>query len=70
MAEHDTYRIIEVAGTSPEGVTEAMRAGVARVAKTTRNLDWVEVGAIRGHVQDGEIAHFQVEMKLGFRIED
>ena len=70
MAEHDTYRIIELAGTSPEGVTEAMRAGVARAAKTMRNLDWVEVQSIRGHIENDEIAHFQVEMKIGFRLED
>jgi dodecin len=70
MAENDTYRIIELAGTSPDGVTEAMRAGVTRAAATMRNLDWVEVVSIRGHVEGDQIAHFQVEMKIGFRLED
>ena len=69
MPEHDTYRIIEIAGTSPEGVTEAMRAGVARASQTVRDLEWIEVHSIRGHVEGGEIAHFQVEMRVGFRLE-
>ncbi|MCW3023112.1 MAG: dodecin family protein [Conexibacter sp.] len=70
MTETSTYKIVELTGTSPDGVTEAMRAGVARASKTLRNLDWVEVGEIRGHVVDGEIEHFQVTMKIGFRLEE
>ena len=69
MSESDTYRIIEIAGTSPDGVTEAMRAGVARAAKTLRDLEWVEVRSIRGHIEGDAIAHFQVEMRVGFRLE-
>ena len=69
MSESDTYRIIEIAGTSPESIAEAMRAGVARASKTLRDLDWVEVRSIRGHIEDGQIAHFQVEMRVGFRLE-
>jgi dodecin len=70
MSDSDTYKITEIAGTSPDGVTEAMRSGVARAAKTLRNVDWIEVRSIRGHVQGGEIAHFQVEMRIGFKLED
>ena len=69
MSESDTYRIIEVAGSSPDGVTEAMRTGVARAGQTLRDLEWVEVTNIRGHLEGGEIAHFQVEMKIGFKLE-
>ena len=69
MPESDTYKIIEIAGTSPDGVTEAMRSGVERASKTVRGLDWVEVRTIRGHIQNDEIAHFQVEMRLGFKLE-
>jgi dodecin len=69
MSETDTYRIIEIAGTSPDGVTEAMRAGVGRAAKTLRDLDWIEVRSIRGHIEGDEIAHFQVEMRVGFKLE-
>jgi flavin-binding protein dodecin len=70
MTESDTYKITEIAGTSPDGVTEAMRSGVARAAQTLRNVDWIEVRSIRGHVVGGEIAHFQVEMRIGFKLED
>ena len=70
MAEDSTYKIVEIAGTSPESVAQAMRSGVRRASKTLRNVGWVEVTAIRGHVEDGEIAHFQVEMKVGFKLED
>jgi dodecin len=69
MPESDTYKITEIAGTSPEGVTEAMRSGIARASKTLRNVDWIEVRSIRGHVENGEIAHFQVEMRVGFKLE-
>jgi flavin-binding protein dodecin len=65
-----TYRIIELTGTSSVGVTEAMQNGVARAHKTLRNLDWIEVNNIRGHIADGRIAHFQVSMKVGFRMDD
>jgi flavin-binding protein dodecin len=69
MSESDTYKIVEVVGTSPDGVTEAMRSGVRRAAKTLRGVDWIEVGSIRGHVEGDEIAHFQVEMRIGFKLE-
>ncbi len=70
MPESDTYKVVEIAGTSPDGVTEAMRAGVERAAKTLRGLDWVEVRGIRGHIEQDQIAHFQVEMRIGFKLED
>jgi dodecin len=69
MAENDTYKIVELAGTSPDGVTEAMRSGVERANATLRGLDWIEVTGIRGHVEEGEIKHFQVTMKVGFKLE-
>ncbi len=70
MSETDTYKIVEIAGTSPDGVTEAMRAGVSRAAQTLRQVDWIEVASIRGHVEGDEIAHFQVQMKVGFKLDD
>jgi hypothetical protein len=70
MAEAATYKIVELAGTSTESIAQAMKSGVSRAAKTLREIDWVEVTSIRGHVEDGQIAHFQVEMKVGFRLED
>lgn len=70
MSEAATYKITEVAGTSTDSIAEAVRSGVKRASRTLRNVDWVEVTGIRGHVVDGEVEHFQVEMKLGFRLED
>ncbi len=65
-----TYRVSEIVGTSPESVQQAIRNGVTRAAQTLRHLDWFEVTEIRGHVVEGEIDHFQVGMKVGFRLED
>jgi dodecin len=64
-----TYGISEVVGTSPDSVHQAIRNGVAKASQTVRNLDWFEVSAIRGQLKDGNVAHFQVQMKVGFRIE-
>ncbi len=65
-----TYRIIEITGSSTEGVQQAIDNGVARANATLRNLDWVEVTTIRGHLEDGSISHYQVTMKIGFRMEE
>ena len=65
-----TYRVIDIVGTSPEGVDHAIRNGIRRASETTRHLDWFEVTEIRGHVTGGEVDHFQVGIKLGFRLED
>ena len=68
MADH-TYGITEIVGTSGESIAEAIRNGVSRASQTVRNLDWFEVETIRGHIADGRVAHFQVQMKVGFRLE-
>ncbi|MEI7777816.1 MAG: dodecin [Actinomycetes bacterium] len=65
-----TYRVTEIVGTSSEGVEAAIRNGIHRAGKTLRHLDWFEVTQIRGQIQDGELEHVQVGMKLGFRLED
>ena len=69
MTEH-TYRITEIVGSSPDGVDAAIRNGLSRAAQTLRHLDWFEVGEIRGSLEDGEISHVQVTMKVGFRLEE
>jgi flavin-binding protein dodecin len=66
----NTYSVTELVGSSESSVQEAIRNGIERASKTVRNLDWFEVTAIRGHIEDGQVAHFQVQMKIGFRIED
>jgi flavin-binding protein dodecin len=65
-----TYRIIEITGSSTEGVQQAIYNGVARANATLRNLDWLEVTNIRGHLEGGSISHYQVTMKIGFRMEE
>jgi flavin-binding protein dodecin len=64
------YRVTEIVGSSPAGVTEAIEVAAARAALTIRELDWFEVTEIRGHFEKNSIAHYQVTMKVGFRLED
>jgi dodecin len=68
MADH-TYGISEIVGTSPDSIHQAVRNGVEKASSTVRNLDWFEVSTIRGQLSGGTVAHFQVQMKVGFRIE-
>jgi dodecin len=68
MSDH-VYKTVEVVGSSPTDVSDAMRRAVAKASQSLRNLEWVEVVEIRGHVDGGDIAHFQVTMKVGFRLE-
>jgi hypothetical protein len=70
MRVDHTYRVTEIVGSSPDSVDQAIRNGIARAAATLRNLDWFEVTQIRGHIADGEVGHFQVGLKVGFRLED
>ncbi len=65
-----TYRLTEIVGTSPDGVDQAIRNGVSRASESLRHVDWFEVTDVRGFVRDGEVDHFQVTMKIGFRLED
>lgn len=65
-----TYRVTEIVGTSPDGVTEAIDSGIARASRTLRHLDWFEVVGVRGQVVDAQVSHYQVTMKIGFRLED
>jgi flavin-binding protein dodecin len=68
MSDH-TYRVTEIVGTSPESISQAINNGIARASKTLRNLDWFEVTDVRGYLADGQVNHFQVTMKVGFRLE-
>jgi flavin-binding protein dodecin len=69
MSNH-TYRVTEIVGTSHEGVDQAVRNGISRASQTLRNLDWFEITQVRGQIVDGEIEHYQVGLKVGFRLED
>ena len=69
MSDH-TYRIIEIVGSSPDSIDAAIRNAISRASETMRELDWFEVHSVRGHLQDGAIGHYQVTLKVGFRLED
>lgn len=69
MANH-VYGVSEVVGSSPDGVEAAVNNAIGKAAQTVRHLDWFEVSNIRGQLVDGAVAHWQVTVKLGFRIED
>ena len=69
MAEH-VYRLAEIVGTSPNGVDDAIRNAVARANQTLRNIDWFEMKEVRGHLADGQVADWQVTVKIGFRLDD
>ncbi len=64
-----TYKIIEVVGVSDKSIHEAVRNAVAKARQTLRNIDWFEVGQVRGAVGKGGEIEFQVEVRIGFRLE-
>lgn len=69
MSEN-TYKIVELVGSSVTGTDDAIRNAIAKAARTLKNMDWFEVVQTRGHLKDDQIAHFQVTLKVGFRLED
>jgi flavin-binding protein dodecin len=69
MTNH-VYKKVELVGSSKTSVTDAIETAISRASKTMRNLDWFEVDQIRGHIKDGSVEHYQVSMKVGFRIDD
>lgn len=68
MTAH-TYKLVELVGSSPSSSDDAIRNAIAKASATIKHIDWYQVIESRGHVVDGRIAHFQVALKVGFRIE-
>jgi flavin-binding protein dodecin len=68
MSEN-TYKMVELVGSSSEGTDEAIRNAIAKAALTLRHLDWFQVLETRGQVVDGKVAYYQVTLKVGFRLE-
>lgn len=68
MSNH-VYKVIEVAGSSPTSIEDAIQNAVAMASKSLRNLDWFEVIETRGQIANGKVAHYQVVMKIGFKID-
>lgn len=69
MADH-IYKMIELVGSSKTSTDDAINNAIERASKTLRLMDWFEVMETRGHLQDGKVAHFQVKLKVGIRLED
>jgi flavin-binding protein dodecin len=69
VADH-IYRLAEIVGTSPDGVDDAIRNAISRAGRTLRNIDWFEMTEVRGHLVDGQVADWQVTVKIGFRLDD
>jgi flavin-binding protein dodecin len=69
MSEH-VYKSVELTGSSTVGSDDAVRRALARAAETLRNLRWFEVTQVRGHMENGEIAHWQVTVKVSFTLDE
>lgn len=68
MSAH-IYKKVELVGSSTKGTDDAIQNAIARASETLHHLDWFEVVDTRGHIQEGKIAHYQVTLKVGFRLE-
>ena len=69
MSDH-VYKTIELVGSSSRSADDAVRTAIAKASETVRNLRWFEVIETRGHIEDGQVRHFQVKLKVGFSLED
>lgn len=69
MSEH-IYKIIELVGSSASSIENAIENALARAHETVHHMDWFEVAETRGHIVDGKVAHYQVALKVGFRLDD
>lgn len=69
MSDHHTYKKLEVVGSSPNSIEEAIENALAECAKTVNNMNWFEVIETRGHIKDSKVAHYQVTLKIGFRLQ-
>ena len=63
------YKKVELCGSSATSIEDAIQGAVERASKTLKNLDWFEVTETRGHIENGKVAHYQVVLKVGFRLE-
>ena len=66
----NVYRVTEIVGTSTAGSDDAIKNAISRASKTLKNLDWFEVVETRGHIENNEVKHYQVTIKVGFKLEE
>jgi len=69
MSEHHTYKKIEMVGSSKSSIEDAIENALAECKKSINNMDWFEVIETRGHIVNGAVGHYQVTLKIGFKIE-
>jgi dodecin len=69
MSDH-VYKIVEIVGSSPDSIEDAVRRAIARASESLREIRWFEVVSTRGHVENGQVAHYQVTLRIGFTLED
>ncbi|MDF2180623.1 dodecin [Neptuniibacter sp. CAU 1671] len=69
MSDHHTYKKLELVGSSKISIEDAIQNAISECSKSIKNLDWFEVVETRGHIVNGQVGHFQVTLKIGFRIE-
>lgn len=69
MSEH-VYKKIEIVGSSPDGLQQAIENAIEKAAETLRNMRWFEVIETRGYITDAKVAHWQVTVKIGFTLDD
>lgn len=70
MSDHHTYKMLELVGSSTTSSDEAIQNAIAQAGKSVKFMEWFEVLETRGHIRDGKVAHFQVTLKVGFRIDN
>lgn len=66
----NVYKSVEITGSASEGLTQAIDNAIGKASKSLRGMDWFEVTQVRGHIEDGKVGHYQVTMKIGFKLED
>ncbi|AQW66773.1 UNVERIFIED_ORG: flavin-binding protein dodecin [Pseudomonas parafulva] len=68
MSDHHTYKMLELVGSSTTGIEDAIQNALAEASKSVQMMEWFEVVSTRGHIRDNKVEHFQVTLKVGFRI--
>jgi len=66
---HHTYKHIELTGSSEKGIEDAVQSALAKASKTIQHMRWMQIIDTRGHIEDGQVAHWQVTIKVGFTLE-
>jgi len=69
MSDHHVYKKVEIVGSSKKSIEDAIENALAECGKNIRTMEWFEVGETRGHIVDGKVGHYQVALKIGFRID-